>query len=49
MTDKYLGYQCYLDEFLARFNTRSMDEHERNNASLSGVSGVQQTYGELTQ
>ena len=49
MTDKYLGYQRYFDEFLILLNTLYMDGHEKDKAFLAGVSGVKQTYGELTQ
>ncbi len=46
VSEKHL--QKYLDEFIARCNTRKLKEHERVNGFLQFVSGLRLTYEELT-
>ena len=45
ISEKHL--QRYLDEFVARCNTRKLREHERVNDFLGSVSGLRLTYKEL--
>ena len=45
VSDKHL--QRYLDEFMGRANTRSLDEHERVNLFLRRTVGLRLTYEEL--
>ena len=45
VSEKHL--QRYLDEFIARCNTRKLKEHERVNSFLQFVSGLRLTYQEL--